>query len=333
MSIQKIRRICFVIMPFSSTASCSDWTNVYENLIAPAVRSTGLGFTCERSSIEGGPFIKGILENLYKADLVVADITDRNSNVFYELGVRHTLKNRTVLITQNIDHLPSDLDGYGVVLYEPSLKGLPKFKTELKRIFKIIYDKPDRSDNPVSDYIKNRNYLLFDYERDSIVRRLSSLHSELFDNVTTIVKNKRHFEDVERPLFGSFTGCAEHLLTTQYIDVSWEMHAYLKECILHLQKVDYYAKLLSGSPLEFRKAHQSVYFLHLDASLGCIFRVKDEVQNLIKDISNNNYVLEKKQPIMRSAFWESSQVEIEEWLNGLEEERKKKVQQEHEPAV
>jgi hypothetical protein len=318
-----IKKNCFVIMPFSPTESCSDWTNIFENLIKPAVRGMGFSYNCERSTIDGGPFIKGILESLYRADLVIADITDRNPNVFYELGVRHTLRNRTIIITQNENHLPSDLAGYGVVLYEPSLKGLPKFKADLKRIVGKIHKYPDRSDNPVSDYIKKRNYLIFDYERDNILRRLGSLHAELFDNATTIIKNKTYYNDSKYPLFGSFTKCAEDILTSQYIDVSIEMHALLKESILHLQKVDYYAKLLSGQPLELREAHRSIYFHHMDASLACIFRVKEEVQNLIKDISNNNYRLEKKEPIMRSVAWESSQEEIEKWMEELKEKAQK----------
>ncbi|NPA39327.1 MAG: hypothetical protein GXO57_02645 [Thermodesulfobacteria bacterium] len=97
-------------MPFSPTKSCSDWNKVYQ-FIKDAVEGVRLGYQCERSEIRGGLIIKDILDNLYKADLVIADLTDQNPNVFYELGVRHTLSNKTILIAQDISYIPSDLHG------------------------------------------------------------------------------------------------------------------------------------------------------------------------------------------------------------------------------
>ena len=133
---ERVKKKAFVIMPFSPTPSCGDWTVVFEELIAPAITGSGLGYDCERSSILGGPFIKDILTNLFAADVVVADLTDRNPNVFYELGVRHTLRNRTILITQCLAHIPSDLAGYGAIEYNPEIQGSTTFKKDMKRLLR-----------------------------------------------------------------------------------------------------------------------------------------------------------------------------------------------------
>jgi hypothetical protein len=113
------RKLCYVIMPFSSTASCSDgeWTSVYKGVITPAVESSGLGYVCRRSSATTGNLIRDIVGDLYEANVVIADLTDQRPNVFYELGVRHALKNRTIMIAQRLSDIPSDLLGYACVEY------------------------------------------------------------------------------------------------------------------------------------------------------------------------------------------------------------------------
>ncbi|GAI24788.1 unnamed protein product [marine sediment metagenome] len=92
-------RKCFVIMPVSKTCSCTkqEWTSIFNEMIRPAVTGSRLSFTCERAKPRTGSFIRDILNELNTADVVIADLTDMNPNVYYELGVRHTLRNRTIL--------------------------------------------------------------------------------------------------------------------------------------------------------------------------------------------------------------------------------------------
>ncbi|MPZ99689.1 MAG: hypothetical protein GEU80_10205 [Dehalococcoidia bacterium] len=107
-------RACFVIMPFSTTASCSEdqWTEIFEELIRPAVEEAGLGYSCTRSTGTRGNMVKSILEQLRGSDVVIADLTDRNANVFYELGVLHALAKGTIIIAQRRSDIPFDLSNY-----------------------------------------------------------------------------------------------------------------------------------------------------------------------------------------------------------------------------
>jgi len=193
----------------------------------------------------------------------------------------------------------------------------------------VIASEPDRSDNPVSDYIKNRSYLLFDYERHDILRRLCALHAELHDNATTIIRNKQNFLSLNYPILGVFTRAMEDLVTNQYVDVGLEVNYVLKQTMLALQKLDYLAKLLTVPNADMRKMHQSIHDHFADGALSGIFRVKGAIATLVQDISNNEYVIEHKQPIFRSIFWEKSQEEIEKWAAELsKQEAKQKKQKE-----
>jgi hypothetical protein len=56
-----------------------------------------------------GKLIDSIVEHIHRADVVLADTTDRNANVFYELGIRHSLRKGTIIVCQAGQELPSDL--------------------------------------------------------------------------------------------------------------------------------------------------------------------------------------------------------------------------------
>lgn len=150
-------RQCFVIMPFSATKQCTEpqWTRIFTDLIQPAVEGDpGLGYVCRRSNALRGNFIKGIVEDLRDAHVVIADLTDRNPNVFYELGVRHTLTDRTILIAQSRADIPSDLQSYANHVYGwRTDRQKEAFTKRIRELMRDVDAQPDRPDNPVSDFL------------------------------------------------------------------------------------------------------------------------------------------------------------------------------------
>jgi hypothetical protein len=149
-------RVCFVIMPFSSTRSCTEqeWTQIFEEVFRPAIEGAGLGYECRRSNATRGNIVAGIVRDLNDAYVVLADLTDRNANVFYELGVRHALTNRTIIVAQHRDDIPFDLGNYASHVYDwRSEKGKEELKQTLHKILNEIDSNPDRPDNPVSDFL------------------------------------------------------------------------------------------------------------------------------------------------------------------------------------
>ena len=182
------KKLCFVIMPFSSTNRCTSeqWTEIFNNVHKPAVTGSRLGYRCVRSDIRTGAFIKDILMQLNQADVVLADLTDMNPNVFYELGVRHTLKNRTILVSQTMDDVPSDLRQYGVITYETTPNGVVEYKKNLNNLLRDIRDDPDRADNPVSDYLHQKSIITDPIEAKLIEKKLLALVSECSFNLEVI---------------------------------------------------------------------------------------------------------------------------------------------------
>lgn len=172
-------REVFVIMPFSATQNHSDkeWTEIFEHVFRPAILQAG--YSCRRVAPTTGSVAKSIIDSLKHSWVVMADITDRNANVFYELGVRHALSNRTIVVTQNGSDSPSDLKGYWWLEYGTSPASVSGFAREIARILRAISTDPDRSDNPVSDYLAEHHLVLEGIENSRSLRLLESLRVEL----------------------------------------------------------------------------------------------------------------------------------------------------------
>jgi CheY-like chemotaxis protein len=105
-------KFAFICMPFAQ-----QFEDFYEEGIKPVVLECG--FKCVRADeIEHN---KGILDVVYdqikSAHIVVADMTGRNPNVYYEVGYAHALGKEVVLLTQRADGLPFDLRGFNHIVY------------------------------------------------------------------------------------------------------------------------------------------------------------------------------------------------------------------------
>src|SRR5262245_20548141 len=92
----------FVAMPFGSKPDRSgqtiDFNRVYTEYIQPAVAAAGMTVFRADQEVRAGDIRTDMFQELLMADLVVADLTIDNPNVWYELGVRHAVRARGVVL-------------------------------------------------------------------------------------------------------------------------------------------------------------------------------------------------------------------------------------------
>lgn len=147
------KKLCFVVMPFSEikgVGTKGEWTQVF-NLIKKSVESAMPGWICKRSEPKVRTLINDIIKYLDEADIVIADLTGTNPNVLYELGIRHTLGGRTLLISQRRDDIPSDLVGYPRKIYNwHNPKAFGKMISEELR---GISQAQNQASGPVADFL------------------------------------------------------------------------------------------------------------------------------------------------------------------------------------
>ena len=154
MSGDKQKPTCFIIMPFGEAGSKEEKRSldVYRIMLKPAVESLGYVTTRADDFHHTGSITRDIIESLYNADIVIADLTGGNPNVFYELGVRHTLKKSgTIPIIEKGHNLPFDISDYRAIFYSTDIAGAKDFEKDLQRKIVAVREaaREDRHDNPV----------------------------------------------------------------------------------------------------------------------------------------------------------------------------------------
>lgn len=102
----------FVIMPFKDP-----YNDYYENILKIAIRE--IGFSVARSDEIYSPtsFIQTIWRSIINAKMIVAEMTDMNPNVLYELGLCHAINKPVIMISQSIEHIPADLRHINSIIY------------------------------------------------------------------------------------------------------------------------------------------------------------------------------------------------------------------------
>ena len=117
--------ICFVIMPFGG------WLNIYyEEIYRRAIRASGLIAHRADDLFRPSTIVNDIWAYTRRARLVLADLTGKNPNVFYELGLAHALAKPAILIAESMDDIPFDLRALRIITYD---KNAPKWGEVLRQ--------------------------------------------------------------------------------------------------------------------------------------------------------------------------------------------------------
>lgn len=107
---------CFVMQPFASP-----FGGYFNSIFKPAVEQAGLQAIRADAEIFGtGKIMDQIWRGIRDATVLVAELTSKNPNVFYELGLAHALEKPVVLVTSNQEDVPFDLRHIRVILYDQS---------------------------------------------------------------------------------------------------------------------------------------------------------------------------------------------------------------------
>ena len=118
----------FVVMQFEET-----YDDLYREVIRPVCEKSG--FQVERADdvFRPGTILQDIINGLLESDVVIAEVSPANPNVFYELGYAHALAKPTVLLARRERDLPFDISGYRVIFYDDTIGGKPQVETKLDK--------------------------------------------------------------------------------------------------------------------------------------------------------------------------------------------------------
>ncbi len=114
-------------------------------MIQGVVKEFGLQAVYAGDLFGPGVILEEIVQNIVESKIVIAEITEPNENVFYELGYAHALRKPTIILAEEGKKLPFDVSGYRCLFYNNSIAGKRKIEEGLKRDLRDIHQQETQS--------------------------------------------------------------------------------------------------------------------------------------------------------------------------------------------
>lgn len=150
-------KTCFVIAPIGdpNTPERLRSDQVFKHMIRPVVEE--FGYEPKRADLLASPGIitNQIMDYLFTSELVVADLTDHNPNVFYELALRHAFAKPVIPILKEGQKIPFDNNQVRTLFYNHNdLDSVEECKQGLREHIKVIEGGETRFSNPVTNTVE-----------------------------------------------------------------------------------------------------------------------------------------------------------------------------------
>jgi len=171
-------RACFAIMPFGQP-----FDRYYLNIFVPAITAAGLRPLRADSIFSSSTIMADVWRCTRQAVVVLADVTGKNPNVFYELGLAHAAGKPVVIVTNSLEDVPFDLKGLRVIEYDKQNEAWGTIlKENIVAALKATLDDPERAvpaiflDRQISKPLKDIDPLSLQFRQ--ILDELRALRSQ-----------------------------------------------------------------------------------------------------------------------------------------------------------
>ena len=179
-------------MPFSKTVDKhdEDYWNIFFDTLKRIMEEND--YVCTRSEVGPYKLFSNIVKNIKNSDIVIAVLTDFNSNVWYELGIRHTLKTGTIMLLQEGQKPSFDISDFGIIFYKDSIGLEQRIKKDIEDYLSKIND--GDCDSPVISTLKSEEYTNVDKKLEEMQKLIWRLIDEIprDNSITRKTKIKRN---------------------------------------------------------------------------------------------------------------------------------------------
>ena len=116
----------FVLLPHTD-----EFTGIFEYAITPAMEANGIVVKKAEDIYQPGPILEQVWERIRKAEVIVADLSGKNANVIYELGLCYGIQRCPILLVRDPAELPFSLRNLRYIEYGDSAEGTANLKRRL----------------------------------------------------------------------------------------------------------------------------------------------------------------------------------------------------------
>lgn len=128
----------FSIMPFGGY-----FNQYYEEIYCPAIKEAGLDYKRADDLYRPSTIVHDIWRYTKECRLVLADLTGKNPNVLYELGLAHAIAKPGIIITENLEDIPFDLRALRIIEYDKNAHNWGELlKSKITKSIKEVLNAP-----------------------------------------------------------------------------------------------------------------------------------------------------------------------------------------------
>jgi ATP-dependent Clp protease ATP-binding subunit ClpA len=119
--------LAFVLIPFNE-----EFDEIYDHYIKPALEHHGLNVLKADSIYKPGNILSQIWSLIRSAEVIIADVSGKNANVIFELGLCYGIQRCPILLTRDPNELPFNIRNLRYINYENTAAGIHKLSVQLK---------------------------------------------------------------------------------------------------------------------------------------------------------------------------------------------------------
>ena len=173
--------VCGIIMPISNLDGCSadHWVEV-KSILSEAIENAGFSASLVSDADDSGIIQKRIVQNIYDNDIVVCDVSGKNPNVMFELGMRLAFDKPTIIVIDDKTNYSFDTSPIEHISYPRDLRyhSIIKFKDKLKE--KICATIKKSQDDPnYTTFLKNFG----EFEVAHIEKKKGSIDQAIYSKI------------------------------------------------------------------------------------------------------------------------------------------------------
>ncbi|KAA6404661.1 hypothetical protein [Candidatus Tokpelaia sp.] len=205
---EKEKPVCGIIRPISAMLpdySEQHWRDVV-NILDEAIKAAGFEPRLVSATAEISVIQKTIIQNLYNREIVVCDVSGKNANVMFELGMRLAFDKATIIIKDDKTEYSFDTSPIEHVTYPKSLRysKIVDFKEELRGKLRSTYEAA-RKDKTYSPFLKNFGQIVPAKIHNQEVpeeQYQSEKLEELSEQINLLIALQRRQNEVTQPIYG-----------------------------------------------------------------------------------------------------------------------------------
>jgi hypothetical protein len=150
-----IKKTCFVITPIGKETEPirRHVDGIVQAVLEPVLKEQNYDVTVPHYMSTPGSIDKQIIKQIYQSDLVIANLTDVNPNVMYELALRHCFGTPLIIIAERNTVLPFDIGNQRTIFYDNDAMGVLTLRTDLANTIKELTHNGDY-ESPILSVIK-----------------------------------------------------------------------------------------------------------------------------------------------------------------------------------